>query len=522
MTFRSLLDRAAHSIIVMTMMMGTLSQVIAESPDPAALAARIDQHLENAWTAAGVQPAPAADDATFLRRVHLDLVGRIPTVAEVRQYLADTDPAKRSRLIKRLLGTAAHARHMASFWRRTWIPQTDTPQFSALGVQVDDWLAAHLKVHTPYDDLATYLLTAEGFVTDPGKQVSGQLLGPSAFLLASEFKPENLAANSARAFLGINLDCAECHDHPFARWSRDQFWQTAAFFAKPSPVLDGQPRLEIGIPQTEKIVPATLLNGEQLILPEHVDADTGRKILATWIASADNPYFARNAVNRVWASLYGLGIVEPLDDLTGANPPSHPELLDELAQSFVQSDFSLSYLTEAIVLSRGYGLKSTGGSQANADLRTFAEMPIRGLTGEQLYDSLRSAAGLPAERDDLDSVRAMNRRQRFVAQFHSERTIVTQRSITQALTLMNGDLSKQLTDERKSPLLAAVAGSPFLDRREKVETVFLAALSRKPTEEELSQLIGHLDSRSTSASESTALSNIFWALLNSSEFNTNH
>ncbi|HEX4613470.1 MAG TPA: DUF1549 domain-containing protein [Urbifossiella sp.] len=495
---------------------------VAAAPDPAALAARIDERLAAKWTAAGVAPAAPADDATFVRRTYLDLVGRIPTVAEARAFLDDTATDKRARLIDRLVASGGHARHAATFWRRTWVPQADTPQFARLADGFEEWLAARLTAGMPYDEIVRQLLVAPaGPRPARGQRPAAGNPAAQVFFAASESKPENLAANTARAFLGINLDCAQCHDHPFARWTRDQFWETAAFFARPTAATaDKAAHLELAIPGAKKAVTATVLTGKQMALPTDLEPDAGARVLAGWVTAKDNPYFARNAVNRVWADLFGTGIVEPLDDVSGENPPSHPELLDDLARAFTDSGHDLKFITRAIVLSCAYQLASAGAGQPDA--RLFARMPVRGLTGEQLHDSLRVAAGLPAERDDLDPVNALRERKRFAAEFHTERAATAQRSIIQSLALMNGSTTAVMTDPARSPTLASTATAPFLDIRGKVEALFLAALGRRPTGAELSSLAEHVESGGSHKDPTKALADVFWALLNSSEFNTNH
>jgi hypothetical protein len=514
---------AISAIFVMVLSSPGLSASVA-AHDPNALAARIDQHLVELWRQTGVEPAPQADDATFLRRTYLDLVGRIPTVAEVRSYLEDSSSGKRAKLIANLIRSSAHARHMAQFWRRTWIPQVDTPRFAPLRDDVEKWITARLTSHTPYDRLVYQMLTVSTWPSTTTTKRNDVPL-PIAFLVASEYKPENLAANSMRAFLGINLDCAQCHNHPFARWSRDQFWQTAAFFSRPQPAKDGDPvHLELAIPETERTVVPAFLNGDVIPWPAEIEPDTGRHLLAGWVTESGNPYFARNAVNRLWAHFFGLGLVEPLDDLSSDNPPSIPELLDELATAFDESGFDLEYLTAAIVLCRAYGLSTTppdGSVQTEGD-RLFAAMPIRGLNGEQLYDSLHVAAGMPMDRIALAAESVRQERERFIAQFQVERPALAERSVLQVLSLMNGELTRRLTQAKTSLILAAVSASPRMDTPGKVETLFLATLGRPPRESELAPLVRHLEQRTQAADSAQALADVLWVLLNSSEFSTNH
>ncbi|MBN9121767.1 MAG: DUF1553 domain-containing protein [Planctomycetes bacterium] len=491
------------------------ARAAAAPPDAADLAARIDKNLAARWAAEKVAPAAMTDDTAFVRRVHLDLVGRIPTVAEVRAFVGDRAADKRAALVARLVDSGAHFRHAAAFWRREWLPQTDTPQFAGLADEFEGWMAVQLRDGVRYDRIVRELMTAKRAKTGPGT--------PLTFLSAGEFKPENLAANTTRAFLGVNLDCAQCHDHPFARWTRDQFWETAAFFARPAAADGAKPvRLELAIPNTKRAVAPRLLTDPQPRWPEALADDTGRTLLANWVTAKDNPYFAKNAVNRVWAGFFGTGLVEPLDDLSGEGAANHPELLSELAKAFADSGFDLKYLTTAITLTRAYQHSSEVHAGGATDPRLFARAAIRGLTGEQLYDSLRVAAGMPAERDDLGAPGAARDRKRFADRFRVERPGTAQRSILQALALMNGTATADLTTVGTAPALRAVAEAPFLTTAGKVEALYLAALGRKPTAEESTPLVKYVEKGGADGDPAKALADVFWALLNSVEFNTNH
>jgi hypothetical protein len=505
--------RHRSSLILLAALAGGAAHA-ASPPDPAALAAVIDARLEAGWRKAGATPVETASDAAFLRRASLDLIGRIPTTAEVRDFLADPAPDKRARLVARLVDAGGHTRHMATFWRRTWVPQADTPEFARLADDFEAWAAARLQENAPYDRIVRELLT----LPDPAPGRPGAV-SPAGFFAAGEGKPENLAASATRAFLGVNLDCAQCHDHPFARWTRDQFWQTAAFFAPPGPGKGMPPRLPI--PNTKKSVAAELLDGSEVRWPEAPTLFAGRNLLAGWVTARDNPYFARNAVNRLWANFYGTALVDPPDDLSAEAGSTGPnaELLRILADDFARHEFDLKYLTRALALTKAYQSAAAGREDATADARLFARLPVRGLTGEQLYDSLRTAAGLPLERGDTDRGLGLEDRRRFAARFLVGSPAAAERSITQALAVMNGRLTADLTDPARNPTLAGVADAPFLDTAGKIETLFLATLGRKPTPTEARRMADHVQS---SRGPARALGDIFWALVNSTEFNTNH
>ena len=242
-----------------------------------------------------VHPVALADDATFLRRVRLDLTGTIPAATEVRAFLEDKDANKREKLIDRLLASPGYIRHSAAVWRARWLQQADQPQNAALVPGFETWLRQRFRENAPYDRLVFEMLTASSRKASVGT--------PSAFLQSIEHTPAGQAGVTARLFLGLNVDCAQCHNHPFARWTREQFWEYAAFFVVPRKQPDGAMQLVAVIPGTEQTVSPRFLNGDTAKLPQRLDVASGRTALAEWMVARDNPYFARNAVNSMWADL---------------------------------------------------------------------------------------------------------------------------------------------------------------------------------------------------------------------------
>src|SRR5262245_18953810 len=367
--------------------------------DPQALAARIDAHIQARWATVKVTPARRADDAEFLRRVSLDIIGRIPTVSEIHDFLSDPSPDRRTKLVARLLDSYGYVNHFTAVWRELLIPQSagNNQLAQAFGPQMESWLSKKLRDNAPYDSLVRDLLTADPLGARTVRR--GQPIDPTertviAFYQANENKPENLAATVSRLFLGVKLECAQCHDHPFNHYSRAQFGQTAAVFARLTPQrIDGQrftpagfdpKRAEIKIPNTEKVVKARFLDGT---LPKFAEDSDSRVVLADWITAPDNPYFGRAAVNYVWAHFFGLGIIDPVDEPSEQNPPSHPELLDEMARQFVLNKCDLKYLIKAITASQAYQLSSAVSHPTQADPRAFAVMQLKGLSPEQLLES---------------------------------------------------------------------------------------------------------------------------------------
>jgi hypothetical protein len=537
--------RYAIGTLTLSLMLSAISFTWAAGPDPAAaLAEKIDQFLAARWNAEQVQPAPLADDAEFLRRASLDLIGRIPSVAEARAFLADPAPDKRRRLVKQLLSSPAHADHFTNAWRDLLLPEAGTngEVQGQLG-QFNAWLRKQIADNVGYDRMVRELLTVpfggERVRTRmPTRAVPAGEAAPTpvAFYLAKEVKPENLAASTARLFLGVKLECAQCHDHPTDRWTRQQFWGLAAFFAglrRETPEGGGGVRelfdvREMTIPGSTQVADAGFLDNSAPRWRFNVGA---RTTLADWLTAPGNRFFARAAVNRLWAHCFGIGLVEPVDDARMDNPPSHPELLDELARQFAAQRYDMRFLIRALTASQAYqrtsaAAPSAGLSAARDDTRLFVRMAVKGLTPEQLFDSLALATGYRApaqprgangDRPAVDAARA-----EFLAKFANAgqpRTEV-ETSIQQALTLMNGRFLAEAAGLKGGGTLAAVTRNPALDTAGRIEELFLATLTRKPTPQESARLVAYVD-RSDRGPGRT-LADVFWALLNSTEFYLNH
>jgi hypothetical protein len=473
-----------------------------------AVVAKIDAAFERNWQLNRVTPAAAADDATFLRRVTLDLTGLIPTVGEVRTFLADTRSNKRQRVIAELLERPQHASHLARLWRGVLIPKTaDGPAVLAF----ESWLQMRFLQNVPYDRVVREILMARGTLLQSE---------PTIFFAANNTKPEELAASSSRAFLGLQVSCAQCHDHPFAPWKQADFWSFAAFYARvqgpatlgdQTPVEDG-PDGEVRHPKTLKAMAPRFLDG-----PEVSDAngEARRAKLARWVTAPENPFFARATVNRVWWLLFGRGLVQPVDDFGPHTSAAHPEVLDVLAADFIASGFDLRRTLRTIAASRPYQLASDSDQVDREFLTTYTAMPVRSLSARQIFDALLQASG---QRESKANTPA--ERQTFLAQFEAPTRdpLEFQGGILQILTLINGPLVARLTNPTSGDLIAALADSPFLTDQQRVETLFLATVSRWPREIELAELQKAMQTQHTAEARTQALGHILWALLNSTEF----
>lgn len=446
-----------------------------------AMAARIDALLAEAWAERGIVPAPAASDARFLRRVSLDLIGRIPRVAEAREFLADTSPDRRRHLVERLLASREHADAMAARWHDALLP--DVVGSTAL----EPWLAEKFAAGVAYDRIAHDIIAAGG------KPDGGGAMRPFGSLeQPADRKPTELAAAVSRTFLGTQIQCAECHKHPTDDWTQDDFWGFAAFFGP------------VKHPKTEAVVSPRFLGDAAAVDPDR-DA---RGQLAAWTAAPSNRWFARAAVNRLWGLLFGVGIVDPVDDLGDHNPPAHAGILDELARFFATGGWNHRDVLRAVTRTRAYGL-------ANGDGRLFAAMPLEPLTAGQLANSLATAyhaARLDAGGQGFP--RRAPAAEQFLAKF---RTAPGQgreytAGIPQAIALMNG----QLFDPMRAVYHESVITAK--DDPGRIEALFLATVSRPPAAAELATCLEALGRETTTAGRRLALVDIHWALVNSAEF----
>ncbi|MBP90120.1 MAG: hypothetical protein CMJ64_26005 [Planctomycetaceae bacterium] len=499
--------------------------VVARGEQPSAaqrraeMIERIDQLLTERLEQEGVQSSDVADDGEFVRRVYLDLTGVIPRVADVRAFLADDDEQKRAKLTDQLLNSPRYATHMANTWRQIMVlGGLDLEQLqSVAGVQ--NWLRRQFAQNMRYDRIVGDFLVASG----------GGEAGPALYYTSLELKPEKLAASTARIFLGLQIECAECHPHPFDHWKQEDFWGYAAFFARlqqenqrgPMDVtLVDLDTGEVTLPETETVVPPRYPDGT---LAKEEDRGSRRVQLSIWMASRDNPYLPKAAVNRVWSQLFGRGLVEPVDDLGKHNPASHPELFDELTQYFVKTGFDLQELLRTLANTKAYQRSSrTVGEPPAPEL--FAAMSLKTFSAEQLFDSLaRVVGGRPAEIPNFFAVQSSlfdQRRLAFVGKMQMRGSNATEfdAGVLQALTLLNGLDTVAATQSEQSSILMAL-GSPLFDDKERLETLFLGTYSRFPTSDEAAILLEHVE---TASDSSEALGDVLWALLNSAEFTLNH
>ncbi|HEY7311490.1 MAG TPA: DUF1549 and DUF1553 domain-containing protein [Gemmataceae bacterium] len=493
--------------------------------DSRALARHIDEAIDARLRADKIASSPRCDDAEFVRRVYLDLTGHIPSAEQAAAFLDGRDANKRAKLIDELLAGSDFGKHQADIWQALLLPRNSDNRF----VQFDKmtkWLEENFNKNAPWDRMVRDIVTADG---DMDKN------GAVSYFLANA-TPDKLTDNATRVFLGVQLQCAQCHNHPFTGWKQNEYWGMAAFFTKVR--MEGNPRQVVRqggsvkisesgrgrplrLPISAKRVPPKFLQAEE---PKLGSGDAYRPVLAGWMTSAKNSYFSRAMVNRMWAQLFGRGIVNPVDDMHDGNQPSHPQLLADLSAQFAANSFDVKYLLRAVCNSDAYQRtsKPTGGNE-EAGPELFARMAVKVVTPEQLFDSLTLVLGDPGRvnvprRQNAAAARRLNitPRTQFVNFFKGDENADPteyQAGIPQVLRLMN---SPQLNNASMlNPILKAGKTPPQV-----VEQLYLSTLSRLPTRHELDRTLSLV--RKHQDEPRQAYGDILWVLLNSSEFTLNH
>jgi hypothetical protein len=498
----------------------------ARAGDAKALSRRIDQALDQRLHEEKVHASARADDAEFLRRVYLDVVGHVPPADKAAAFLDSKDLNKRAKLIDELLASPEYGKHQADVWQSLLLPRNSDNRRIQFAPMIK-WLETNFNENKPWNQQVRELITATG-EQDKNGAVTYFLANPT---------PDKLTDNVTRLFLGVRLECAQCHNHPFTSWKQDEYWGMAAFFTKVR--LEGNPRQAqqngtslaineggkgrpIRLPDSAKRLPPKFLQGDQ---PKVSSSEAYRPVLAEWMTAPTNPYFSKALVNRVFAQFFGRGLVNPVDDMHEANPASHPELLDGLAREFAAGGFNLKDLIRGVCNSQAYQRTSKPqGGNAEAAPAVFSRMAVKVLTPEQLYDSLVQVLGAPgqqgqqARRPQGQAPRNPNANPRaaFVAFFQVDDgadATEYQAGIPQALRMMN---SPQLNNPAALNRYVKSGESPA----RVIEELYLATLSRRPTARELDRMAGYV--RKHSDEPRKAYADVLWVLLNTSEFTLNH
>lgn len=521
-----------------------LGQPTPNLPTPANF---IDQHVFAKLKTLGLPPSGECDDNTFLRRLTLDLTGRIPTLAETQEFLASKDASRRTTKIDQLLDSVGYAQLFANKWAGILRnkSQGGLEQVSRETHGFYDWIQASLNANKPFDKFAIELVTARG----------KPATNPAVSWYRAVKDPKDQMADIAQVFLGVRIQCAQCHHHPYEKWSQDDYYGFAAFFSTigrkevrkmpESDVVYHKRILAVAKnPNNNVDVRPTPLDASAIDIPAQRDP---RIDLSEWMTARENPFFAKVLVNRYWKHFFGRGLVEPEDDLRVTNPATHPELLNELASSFVESGFDLKQLCRTIASSRTYQRSSFPNAHNGNDEQNFARCHPRRLAAEVMLDAINDVAGarnsfgrqpvgvravaLPDDSSNNESffLRVFGRPQMDTA-CECERT--SSADLAQSLHLINSDAMHSILAASNG---RAVRLSRETDRDDKARVfeLYLHALSRHPTGSELEVALAHIERKkmraasgpaSTSPDQAVkeAYEDIIWVVVNTKEFLFNH
>jgi hypothetical protein len=498
----------------------------------------IDRLVSAELQRAKIKPAPRTTDEQFLRRVWLDLTGALPMPADIDDFLKDIDPNKRAREIDRLLESKAYAQHWGRYWREVISSRVTDPLALISAGAFQTWMAEQLKANRSWGETVRALLTANGEVrfNDPGKN-------GVVFFLMSRRGADGVterAAEASRVFLGIQIQCAQCHDHPSDVWKRQQFHEFAAYFGR----LRERPLFEekrlvgfslVSLPFGEYQMPGKdNPKKKTMTQPRFLDGKAAgfrltdvqrRKSLADAITSKDNPWFAAAFVNRIWGELMGQSFYQPVDDLGPEKEAVFPTVLARVAGSFRGSNYDVKALFRAVLNSEAYQRQIRPGESPDEHLMFASVYPTR-LPADSLWKSLSGALGQMGPPRGLGPRGPMGPFARFLGlegQFKQEfaydpssRPEEVEGSVSQALLLMNNPQINQKIRAVGTNLLARILKS-YTDDGEALRVVYLRALARRPTDRELARCRQHIQ---TVGSRAEAFEDILWALINSTEFQT--
>ena len=474
------------------------------------------------------EPSAQVDDATFMRRAYTDLIGRLPSVSEAKEFLDTQSENKREYLIDRLLERPEYIDHWANQWADLLRPNPYRVGIKAV-LNYDNWIRQQFRDNVRYDEFARKLIEAKGSTWQNG----------AATLYRDRREPEEIATLISQLFMGVRLDCAKCHHHPFEKWSQRDFYQFAAYFAKVDrkgvglspPISGGEEVVFISAKGTVKHpVTGEALEPQALFgtAPTISEGSDPRSSLAAWMTSKENDYFAKVQVNRVWAALMGRGLVDPVDDIRSTNPPTNPELLDALAEHFQANDYDLKNLLKLIALSNVYALSSAPTETNVADRLNYSRHYRHRLRAEVLLDAVADITETPNSLDGMWSEARANQvwthrvNSMFLDTFGRpdenqdppcERT--PDSTVTQALHLMNSpEIDRRI---RSDSGRAARLAKSELTTDEIVNELYLTIFSRYPIDAERSYAVGLIEAAKDK--RRTAIEDLMWAMLNAPECN---
>lgn len=483
----------------------------------------------------GIPPSPLADDATFLRRVSIDVSGTLPTEEQVRAFLADTDPAKRDKLVDRLLESPDYADYFANKWNLVLRNKNRAPDDSSATYGFYQWIWSNLYENKPYDQIVREVLTASGDSTS----------NPAVVWFREVDENNEQVEDTAQLFLGLRIQCARCHHHPFEKWSQNDYYGFSAFFSRVGKKNLFEPGMtkatrDKRVFHNDGMAAATNPRNGQSLKPTGLGSPAleiaaerdPRHYLADWMADKNNPFFAKSVVNRYWKHFFDRGIVEPEDDMRETNPPSNPELLNKLAAGFIDSGFNLKWLVKAITSSSTYQLSSLPNDYNLKDKQNFSRYYPKRLTAEVLYDGFHRVTNTTQNFGSLPpGTKAVQLPDASIGPYflkvfgqpQGDTACECERSqeanLAQSLHLLN---SSEVQDKiaNASGRATTMANDKVRTHEEKVKELYRWVYSREPNADELKIALAHLAKHE--AAPKVAYEDILWALINTKEFLFNH
>ncbi|MCS6851660.1 MAG: DUF1549 and DUF1553 domain-containing protein [Gemmataceae bacterium] len=506
-------------------------------PDQPLSPAEVDRLIADGLKSSGRTAAPLTTDEQFLRRVMLDLTGELPMPADIKEFVADADPQKRAKLIERLLASEEYARHWARYWKDVIAARVVEGRVLAVARGFEDWMRRQLQANRPWNEIVQEMLTAGGLMRFDDPAANG-----AAFFLLARQGPDAVnerAAETSRVFLGIQIQCAQCHDHPSDQWKRIQFHELAGYFARTRErlVLDGMRFVGMELmstpfgehrmpspddPNSGIVTHPRFLTGQgpRKYLPD----EDRRQALAEAVVDRKNYWFAAAYVNRVWGELMGRAFYEPVDDMGPLKEAVFPEVLARLAVSFRATGYDTKALFRTILNTQTYQRQSRLGESADDHLHFAASYPTR-LRADAIWQSLVNVLGTlsgpgGAARGPFPFA---NSRSMLEAQVKglfevdpSTKPDEVEGSVSQALLMMNNPVLNQRIRAEGTNLLARIL-SAYPNDDDAIRMVYLRTLARKPTDRELEKCRAYVKKVGQRAE---AFEDILWALLNSTEFQT--
>ncbi len=492
----------------------------------------IDAMLKESWELASVKPSKPAGDEEFLRRAYLDVLGRIPNLREATDFLKSKEPGKRAKLVEYLLVHPDHAKNFATQWKVILLGRKAQPR-EVDAVALTAWLRRQFADNRPWNEMAYEILAAKGSSKD-----NGAINYTMAHMMDGAV---NLTSITTRVFLGQQIQCTQCHDHPSNDWKQADFWGINAFYkglkreevrkadVTGAEVVDHYVLSDVPTDKWSSFerrdarigtVPPTFLDGRKISPDKGVDR---REALARFITEPANDAFARAFVNRTWGHFFGRGFVQPVDDFGPHNPASHPELLDKLAKDFQESGYDARAVIRWLMNSEAYGLTSVAIKENEKDETLFTHMNLKPMTPEQLFDSLIVATAAHKAGGDDNSRRRDQWMGQFVFAFandEGDESSSFQGTIPQALMMMNGELMVKAVGRESGSFLTDLLERARLQAKGAVDVfvvnhLYLAALSRYPSKAELGLARRYLGKYEDTIG---VMEDMFWALLNSNEF----